>query len=164
MGRWRGGTTLLFWLMFLLGGGSLFACLFLPVWLEARALREEHAAAQQRVTELEEHLTSLTKQIQHLQDDPAYLERLARREFGIETPGIEMIWIDAPGSATQPTSAPTVANVDHEEALAARIERAARTNPLVAVFVLDATRPVVMTMSAILLLVALVFLARPPGR
>ena len=145
--------------MLVAGGASLFACVFLPPWLEVRALRQEHAAARKRVDQLEERLARATKQIEHMQSDPAYLERLAHKEFGIETPGVEVIPVETHESTTGPAPAASAADTPAEE-LAADLEHATQTNPLVSVFVLDQTRPVVMAMSAVLIIVALVLLIR----
>ena len=147
----------MFWVMFLGGGVSFFACLFLPAWLENRALRQEYDAARERIAELEEELTRVARQIEHHQSDPAYLERLARKEFGTHTPGVEIIPVETATSV--PTSAPSAAARGDEE-LAQALEQATRTNPVVAVFVLEQTRPVVMGMSGVLMVVAVVLLVR----
>jgi len=161
MARSNRGATLLFWLMFLAGGTALFACLFLPLRLEVRTLRRAHALAQQRIVELEEDLTRVAKQVEYLRDDPAYLERIGHREFGIEPPGVEIVWIETPENpTTQPTSASALANNERREQLATGIEQATRTSPFVSVFVLDETRPIVMAMSGVVVVVALVLLLR----
>jgi hypothetical protein len=46
------------------------------------------------------------------------------------------------------------------EPLAVALEQASHTNPFVAVFVLDQTRPIVMAMSGALMIMALVLLIR----
>jgi hypothetical protein len=151
--------------MLLVGGGALFACLYLPPWLELRVLRQVHAAAQQRIAGLEADLARVEKQIEHLRDDPAYLERLARQEFGTETPGVEMIWVEtSQPTASQAASAPTAAP-ERDEDFAATLERATRNSPFVSVFVLSETRPLVMIMSGALMAAALMLLRhdRKPG-
>ncbi|MFQ5806878.1 MAG: septum formation initiator family protein [Phycisphaerae bacterium] len=161
MARSNNATRLLCGLMFLGGGASLFACLFLPPWLEVRALRQAHIAARHRIAKLEERLTRVAKQIEHLQDDPAYLERLARKELGIETTGVEIIRIDTPDNpVNQPTAAPAPTTAGRDDALATGVEQAARTSPFLSVFVLDETRPIVMAMSGVLMIVALALLLR----
>jgi hypothetical protein len=159
MGPSSRGATLLFWLMFLAGGAALVACLVLPPWLEVRALRKAHALAQQRIAELEADLTRVSKQIEHLQSDPAYLERLARKEFGIETPGIE--WVEPPTRPmTQPAPTPAGTPPERGQELATALEHATHSSPFVAVFVLDETRPIVMVMAGVVMLMALVLLLR----
>lgn len=158
MARANRGTALLAWLMFLLGGTSLFACLFLPPWRELRAQRQAYADAQRRIAELEDRLTGVTRQIEHLRSDPAYIERLARKEFGTETPGVEFkpvaIQQDA---ASRPDPA---SNTPPRDKLATSLEQATYTSPFVSVFVLDETRPIVMAMSGVLMIVALILLLR----
>jgi hypothetical protein len=159
MPRAGAGTTFLSWLMLLAGGVSLFACVYLPPWLELRALRQEHAAASAYVDRLEQRLARATKQIEHMQSDPAYLERLAHREFGIQPPGVEVIPVEARATTTSPATPGPRAETPAAE-LAADLERATETSPLVSVFVLDQTRPVVMVMSGVLMIVAVVLLNR----
>ena len=158
MARSNRGTTLLAWLMFLLGGMALFACLFLPPWRELRAQRHAYADAQRRIAELEDRLTRVTRQIEHLGSDPAYVERLARKEFGTETPGVEfkpVVIQQHAGSQPDPGT-----DTPPRDKLATSLERATYTSPFVSVFVLDETRPIVMAMSGVLMLVALVLLLR----
>lgn len=156
MARANAGTTFLAWLMLLIGGASLFACVILPPWLELRALRQEHDAAQRHIADLEERLARVTKQIEHVQSDAAYIERLARKEFGVEMPGVEIIPVETRQNTTdEPASAPPATPRDQS---ATTVEHNAHTNPLFAVFVLDQTRPIVMAMSGVIVIVALVLL------
>ncbi len=143
--------------MFLAGGLSLFACLFLPALLEYRTTRRDHAAGQGEVARLEEQNRRADKQQEHLRNDPAYIERLNRQEFGIETPGVEIIPIETRASSTAPAPPPPTTPA---EEFAADLEQATHTNPFVSVFVLDQTRPIVMVMSGVVMLVALVLLNR----
>jgi hypothetical protein len=162
MARANSGTTLLFWLMLFTGGAALFACLALPPWVELRGLREERDSARARIVELEEQLTRTGMQIEHLKNDPSYLERLAFTEFGIKPPNVEIIAIEArPATAAQPGPSPeTKSNPPGGDDLAAALERATHTNPLVAVFVLEPSRPIVMAMSGVIMAIALVSLLR----
>jgi cell division protein FtsB len=158
MPRSNRGTLLLFWLMLLIGGAALFACLFLPAWLEYQAARREHAAACRRIAALEDELTRVVRQIEHLQHDPAYLERLNRQEFGIDTPGVEFKPIEVRPPATDQSLADTAASPDDD--LATALEKASEDSPFVSVFILDETRPIVMAMSGLTMLVALGMLLR----
>ena len=56
MPRAGAGTTLYLLLMLLAGGRSLFACVFLPPWLELRTLRQERDAARVLVEQLDQRL------------------------------------------------------------------------------------------------------------
>jgi len=156
--RTHRGPTVLCWLMLLAGGAALAACLILPPWREAHELRAEHAAAEQRLAELEHRLTVVTQQVEHLRNDPSYLERLARQEFGEPPPDVDFTPLELEPAAQDPASedAPAAAEEDTGDAL----EQAAQRNPIVSVFVLDETRPIVMVMSGAMMLVALVLLLR----
>ena len=149
---------MLSWLMLVAGGASLSACLLLPPWREARELRQERAAAERRIAELERQLTAVTKQIEHLRDDPSYLERLSRKEFGEQPPGIDFTPVEV--QPLPPDDAPDAAEAAPQEDAADALEQATQRSPIVSVFVLDETRPIVMVMSALLMLVALALLLR----
>jgi len=153
-----GAGTALFALFLFFGGAlSLFAAIYLPAWLEVRALRRERAAAEQQIAMLQQQLTRVSKQIEHLQTDPAYIERLAYKEFRIEPPGLE--WIPAPDELPEATDAAgdgiEAGGVEH---WAARFEQAAHSNPLLAVFMLPRTRPMVIIISGAAIAVAIVLL------
>ena len=159
MARGRFVTTLLFWFMFIAGGGALFACLFLPAWLELRALREAYTADRRHTLELERQLARVTKQIEHIQSDPAYLERLAQEEFGTETPGVQRVPVEIAGSEAAAEAAAASATAQ-PESFEAALERATKRNPFLAIFVLDTTRPIVMVMAGVVLVSAFVLVCR----
>lgn len=102
--RTSAGATLLFWLMFLFGGSILAACMLLPAWMEYRAALQAFRAGRTRVAEMEAQLRALQRQIDAIQNDPAYVERLARRELGINPPGVEAIALEPPGTGSQSDS------------------------------------------------------------
>ena len=169
MARSGRGAALLFWLMALTGIAALAACLILPPWLEHQVALQLHAEARRHVAELEARLQVLEKHIAHLRNDPAYVERLAREEFGITAPGVQTILLDrSESAASHPagdhTSAPTVGPGEEQTPdLSTLVTEALECRPLVSVFVLDQTRPIVMAMSAALLLAAvLLFRTRRP--
>jgi hypothetical protein len=159
--RSPGGPRWLFGLMLVIVTAALVACVYLPPWLELRELRRAHAAARQRIIDLEDRLTGVARQIEHARSDPAYLERLVREEFGTETPGVEMIRLETPEDpATRPVLPAGEATASGSGGAAGLVEQAAYRNPFVSVFVLDETRPIVAGMAGGLVLVALVLLFR----
>lgn len=158
-------ATLLFWLMFLSAGSSLAACLLLPVWLEYRALRGVYASTNERIVEMQERLVAYDHQIDHLLNDPAYIERLARQEFGFGESSENVVFVAA-DEAELPASAPATAPAaqDRVEQVSAYVERAAAGNPLVSLFIRPETRPVVMSLSGLVLVIAVVTLNWPRSR
>jgi len=155
MQRPDAATTTLALLMLLVGGGALFACELVPAWLEYREARQVLAAAQRQYAQLEQRLIRVNKQLEHLERDPAYVERLARQDFGLHTPGVERIRIDVSAKAGQANA---------EGRMPAGTEPAgapAQHNPLVAVFVLEQTRPILAGLSAGMVLIALLLLSVP---
>ncbi|MBU0640168.1 MAG: septum formation initiator family protein [Planctomycetes bacterium] len=160
---------LLFWLMAASGGAALAACLILPPWLEYQALRAERAERERQVAQLEAHILTLQKQQEHLKFDPAYVERLAQQEFGIEPAGAETIMLDPPpgdGSPVATGAGGQVPQVDDEvlPEMSILIERGLLRYPFARVFVDDRTRPLVMALGAVVLLAAIVLVRRPTAR
>ena len=164
MARGRFVSSLLFWFMFIAGGGALFACLFLPPWLELRALREAYAADRRHTQHLEDQLARVTKQIEHIQSDPAYLERLAQEEFGTETPGVQRVPVEITEDDVPIEANAATTSSEPNDSFEVALERATRRNPYVAVFVLDATRPIVMIMAGAILVAAFVLVCRDADR
>ena len=147
--------------MVVAGGAALFVSTYLPPVLELRALRAEYEATQKHVAELEERLLRVTKQIEHTRDDPAYWERLMYKEFGTATPGVKGVPVDVrpspieaePGGATEPSGAAV-----------GELEETVWSHPVLAVFVLDETRPLVMTISSIVVLTSIFIMFRSGAR
>jgi len=160
MPRSSASSTVLFWAMFIAAGSCLAACLTLPAWLELRALRIAYARAQADVEDLEHRLTRFEKQIEHLKNDPAYIERLARKEFGLDKPGVETIPLAPPTNDTLAAGPPTV----EEPPLETLIARAAERTPWMSVFVSPDTRRHVMLIAGVTLLLSIVLLHRSTRR
>ncbi len=156
-------SALLFWTLLLSGGGCLAAALILPPWLEFRVTRQACDDAAARVAELELRLTAIHRQIEHIERDPAYNERLARGEFGIQPQGVETIRIDLPPPATQLATTPPEDESDPIEKLGALVDEAARRSPWVAAFVLKETRPIVLAMSGAAVLAAVLLFSMSPS-
>lgn len=164
-------SGLLFWTMALAGGLTLAPCLILPAWIEYRATVAGFASAERRLASLERRLAANDRKIDHQQNDFAYIEREARRQFGIVTPGVETTYLDATVRDAQDAAAR-----EADETLAALraarqaelwpeasqfLEAALNEYPLARIFVAEQTRPVVMGMGTMLLLTAVVALG--PG-
>ena len=146
----RLGSSLLFWFMVLAGGGSAGACLLLPALLDHYAVQVEYAGRERELGELIRANERLDAQIEHIQYDPAYNERLLRREFAVTTPGVRMIPV-GDSSRVVDDSPPALTWIE-------RIQRAESSDPRVAVFALDATRPYVMAMGTVTMLVGIALL------
>jgi hypothetical protein len=163
MNRSNPAITLLFWTMFVVGGLSLAVGMILPVWLEYRVEISRRDEAYQRLEDVKKQLVALERRIDHLQNDPAYLERVASREFGFGAPPTE----DA--VAVQVVEAPATSPVLLEaqrpaDRVVAVIDEATQTHPLIRLYLLDETRPLVMGMSAGLLAAAILLLGRNTAR
>lgn len=149
-------ATTLFWLMFGLGGGCLVLSVYLPQWLAYRDLRHRHQTAVHRVADLESQLTMAAKQIEHMQNDPAYIARLAHRQLGVEEKNSQSIGVDALAPPqSQASDLRDAGSAAHVEEV---VETAAHTHPVLSLFVLEQTRPIVMGMSAALVVAALALL------
>jgi hypothetical protein len=101
-------NTLLFWSMLLVGTAAVAPCLVLPAWLERQAQFECLRAREEFLAGQQQRLETARKQIEHLNDDPAYIVRLAEQDFGgaLKVPDIETIWIDASSSAAAESPPP----------------------------------------------------------
>lgn len=165
--RDRLAASVLFWLMTLLGGGSLAASLLLPAWLEYRASQRALRDVQQRIARTEYRIRCAQAQLRHLRDDPSYIARLARREFGTPVPGVRTVFVyDPPREPgpppTAPDAGPAPESTPPDEAFARALERRVPSDPWLAVFVLPPTRPWVMLFSAGLLVSAWILLPVGP--
>lgn len=162
----------IFWLTVVAAGGSVAACLLVPAWLDYRHALEEHARMKQRAAQCETQITAIEKQIEHLHNDPAYIERLARKEFGIEIPGVETIYIDARSDESGNTPlAGSIVPQDRDPhatimpALGTVVENTIEKYPAaLALFTAPGSRPIVMGASLVTLTAAIVLLGRRTPR
>jgi hypothetical protein len=166
MARTQRWESLAFWATLVIGALILAPCLILPVWLEYQAQQARLRAAEAYLATLEKQLAATRKQIEHLQNDPAYVLRLAEAEFGdtIERPGTETVRI-APSSQDAGEGAARGGDaLDHEEAvlpeLSAFVEETLRQYPHARLFVHRRSRLVLMIVGGALILVAVVLLGR----
>lgn len=173
MARSDGYRSVIFWLMLLAGAALLAPCLILPPWLEYQAQLERHRAAEAYLTAVEEQLRAAEAQLEHLQNDPAYVLRLAEQELGAgaAVPGVETIAVeDGLGSANGPESAARGREVGGgagDELLpewADYVERVLARHPYAQAFVRSPARPVLMGGGGVLILTAILLLgATHPG-
>ena len=158
-------NTLLFWLMLILGTAGLAPCLVLPAWLERQAQIECLRAREVYLAGLQQRLEVVRKQIEHLNDDPAYIIRLAEEDFGraIKVPDVETIWIDA-GSPDAPSPPPAPVEASPSEAdqlwpeLDTFIDAGMRRYPEAQLFLDSRTRPWIMGTGGGLIVLAIVLL------
>jgi hypothetical protein len=158
-------NTLLFWFMLILGTAGLAPCLALPAWLERQAQIECLRAREIYLAGLQQRLVTVRKQIEHLNDDPAYIIRLAEEDFGraIKVPDVETIWIDT-GSAGAPTPPAAPAETASAEAdqlwpeLDTFVDAAMHRYPEAQLFLDRRSRPWIMGTGGGLILLAIVLL------
>ncbi len=159
--------SLLFWTMVLVGTAVLAPCLILPPWLEYQAQLDRRRAADQYVAALQAQLNRTNAQIDHLENDPAYLLRLAEQELGddLDLPPQERIAIapdpetaaDTPPLPQAPDATASQESIILPE-LATFVDRALDRYPYTRLFVAPHTRPPLMILGAALLLGALTLL------
>ena len=150
---------MVFWIMALAGGAVLAPCIILPPLFEYRAQLELNQQAEVRNAELRERLTAVAKQIEYIAADSAYVERLAREEFGITPPGVETILVEpAKDPAAGDDEATAVVDDGPLPGVSETARRLVSDYPLARVFVLPETRPIVIAFGAILMLAAVVLL------
>jgi hypothetical protein len=163
----RGVEFVLFWLMTLIGAATVVPCLVLPPWFEYKAAVEELESKQLLVTQLEAAMVKAQKQREHLENDPAYVLRLAQQEFGNIALGVETVMV-GPGSREDPPvpwpAAPlSAAAVEGHVApeLSAYLERVWQRYPQAVLFARKDTRPLLLGLGTTLILGALLLLGRP---
>jgi cell division protein FtsB len=158
-------NTLLFWLMLCLGLGALAPCLALPAWLERQAQVECLRARERYLAGLQRRLEAVRKQIEHLNDDPAYILRLAEEDFGraIKVLDVETIWIDTSSADASVSPEPPPA-MSAEEAdqlwpeLDTFIDATMQRYPQAHLFIDGRTRPWIMGTGGGLIVLAIVLL------
>lgn len=63
------------------------AIVFVPPLQQYRVLRQRERALEEEVRRREQRLNELKRQQYRLQTDPAFVEKIAREEFGLARPG-----------------------------------------------------------------------------
>ena len=169
-------NTVLFWLMVLLGTAALAPCLLLPAWLERQAQIDCLHAREAYVETLRQRLLTVQKQIEHLNDDPAYILRLAQQDFGgaLKVPDEETIPIEPGTASNEATPQPPLADRPPETDddvlpdLSVFVDQAMQRYPYAWMFLDQQTRPVLMILGGVLLLNAIILLglanSHQPGK
>ncbi len=157
----RAITTLFFWMMVTLGAGMLTPCVLLPAWLDYRAASLLHQQRGHEVAALREHLEVLQKQNAH-RDDPAYLRRLERDEFGDRPDDPRQTIVIDPDVLREAEA--TLARMDapsdpvEADGLHQQVELFVGKYPILALCVRAETRPVLIGLGAGMIVTALVLL------
>lgn len=153
------GAGLLFWIMTLAGGVALVPCVLLPPWFEYVAQRERLAAMQSTLAHVEQRLVVVQKQIEHIQTDAAYVERLYRQEFGAAAPVVPQAMIASESEPAPATSPPSSMDAITPE-VTRLVDHLLARYPAAQVFVQPQTRPIVMLVGGGLIVAAVVLLGR----
>ncbi len=73
---------------------SVLMLFFLPVIQKTHRLQQEKAAYQHRITEAQEQQQQLLLETEHLKNDPAYVEHIARDKLNMGKPGETILRFD----------------------------------------------------------------------
>jgi hypothetical protein len=174
--------TFLFWFTMLGGTAVLAPCLILPAWLDRQAQAAYLQAQQEYVAALRGRLEAVQRQVEHLNNDPAYVLRLAQQEFGpiFAVPNVETILVAPPETESAALAdlsheppAPPELSLDPLPNLDQFVDEALRRYPHTQVFVDEHTRPTLLVVGGGLLLAGVVLFglvgerarpAQPEGR
>jgi hypothetical protein len=148
----------------LLGAAVLVPCLALPPWLEYQAQLERRRAAEQYVAQLEQRVADAEDQLDHLQNDPAYLLRLGEREFGdsLDLPPGEMVRVAPSPESDAPPLPPAEPPASPEllPEFSAFLHTVLQRYPATHLFVSQGSRPIMMLIGITLLLTAFILLGK----
>jgi hypothetical protein len=155
--------TLLYWLLLVFSGAALAVSAILPAWLDYRGTEQIELHRRQVLAQVQQRAELIDRQLEHLQTDPAYIERVAREESRAEIAGVEKIYVQNASEAGNAdlTSEDIRESGPHAE-LAARVDKLVAQTPWFGIFIDSATRPIVLGLSAGVFLVTLILLALRP--
>jgi cell division protein DivIC len=92
---------------------SILMLFFLPVLQKENRLKDDKAKLQNQIADAQEQQGQLRTEIEHMKNDPAYVEHIARDKLGMGKPGETIIrtdrYEDTPSHA-KPTVSPPVDN------------------------------------------------------
>lgn len=91
---WGGCVSVAFWLSLLTGASCFAAVALAPKLLQAQRLAALYAENQHRLAVLEQQTLQLARVVQALQQDPSFVEELARVEFDAFRPGEEVLPVE----------------------------------------------------------------------
>ncbi len=166
MSNRRHAADLLFWFMLLAGGAVLTPALVLPPWLEYQASLDLKARHTQQVARWQAEVTKLRKQREYLENDEAYVLRLAYEDLNLKTPGVERVPI-TPGeyAGVSPIEAEPPENAGPPDELApelsALVEEVLDRYPLAGMFLWPQTRPSLLFIGGGLVFTAVALLGEP---
>ncbi len=169
MSNGGGMATVLFWVMALVGCAVLAPCLILPPLFDYHATLEINRQADRRNAAMRDRLAVVTNQIATIERDPAYIERLAREEFGLTPSGVTPIRVESADAVAADSGLST----DEEAAdladsklpeVSEMAQRLVREYPLARTFVMPETRPYALLFGVGMLLAAVLLLGSPPRR
>lgn len=192
---------LMYWTMFIIGGGGVALGLLLPAWIDYRDARTAYETRLSRNATLAGDIERVHHQIARHGEDAAYAERIAQQEFNLHLPGVQRLILpiaDAdtlvpplpgrdgngrPGESRHATEPPEAANgaqnvttsvaagddESERQPLAPllpaeveqRVDGTLHEERLLGLFLHPKTRPMLMALSAFLLVVAIMALFEP---
>ena len=105
-GRRETVMSILFWLMVMASFALIFAVAVLPDCRRSMVLQHKLAEMERANGELARRVKRFEREKLALQNDPFYIEKLARRMFGVQRPGETIVPSVVPGYRTAEPIAP----------------------------------------------------------
>ncbi len=102
----RGGATVVFWLLVLMGLATFTPCVLLPQWRQYQNLRSAEQTAQHRLDVLRTRVAQQERLLEALHSDPAVVARFAQRDLGFRRPLERVIPVSVPATAAAPPTIP----------------------------------------------------------
>lgn len=91
---WSVGVSLAFWMCLLASGGCFAVVALAPKYIQWQRLNEQFAVNQHHLVAVEQRTLQLRQVVAALEEDPAFVEELARVEFDAIRPGEEVIPVE----------------------------------------------------------------------
>ncbi len=90
----------------LIGTAAVLAVVFLPSYLRLQSLKAKNAAYERKIRELRMARIRLEEERRLLEEDPVYLEKVAREKMGLIKEGEVIYKITPPEAAAEVAAAP----------------------------------------------------------